>query len=216
MLVTGIAFISFDQHAICSNPYLIGGLVFIIAVCLDPVRTRLQTFVDSTFFRGQRAYEERLRTFSHELTNALDLDTIGRVLRDQISSSLVPDRLHIYTYDSLNDQYVALANGDGRPTSDIRFGSNSSLVQYFQKENIPLYLDTVNPPAAMRNDEARLSLLGARLFVALPGEERPVGWLALGTPLSGSVYTPKDLDFLDNISDQSSACDFPCTDSRKS
>jgi signal transduction histidine kinase len=104
----------------------------------------------------------------------------------------------------LNDQYVALANGDGRPTSDIRFASNSPLVQYFQKENIPLYLDTINPPAAMRNDEARLSLLGARLFVALPGEERPVGWLALGTPLSGSVYTPKDLDFLDNISDQSS------------
>jgi GAF domain-containing protein len=57
---------------------------------------------------------------------------------------------------------------------------------------------------AIRGDEARLSLLGARLFVALPGEERPVGWLALGTPLSGSVYTPKDLDFLDSISDQSS------------
>jgi signal transduction histidine kinase/putative methionine-R-sulfoxide reductase with GAF domain len=164
----------------------------------------LQTFVDSTFFRGQRAYEERLRTFSHELTGAQDLDTIGRVVREQISSSLVPDRLHIYTFDSLNDQYVALANGDGRPTSDIRFASNSPLVQYFQTENIPLYLDTINPPAAMRNDEARLSLLGARLFVALPGEERPVGWLALGSPLSGSVYTPKDLDFLDSISDQSS------------
>jgi signal transduction histidine kinase/putative methionine-R-sulfoxide reductase with GAF domain len=186
------------------NPYLIGVLVFVIAVFLDPVRTRLQALVDSTFFRGQRAYEERLRAFSHELTNALDLNTIGRVLREQISSSLVPDRLHIYTYDPLNDQYVALANGDGRPTSDIRFSSNSSLVQYFQKENIPLYLDTISPPMAIRGDEARLSLLGARLFVALPGEERPVGWLALGTPLSGSVYTPKDLDFLDNISDQSS------------
>jgi len=203
LLVTGLAFL-FSINMPYANPYLIGGLVFIIAVCLDPLRTRLQTFVDSTFFRGQRAYEDRLRTFSHELTNALDLDTIGRVVREQISSSLVPDRLHIYTYDSLNDQYVALANGDGRPTSDIRFASNSPLVQYFQKENIPLYLDTINPPAAMRSDEARLSLLGARLFIALPGEERPVGWLALGSPLSGSVYTPKDLDFLDNISDQSS------------
>jgi signal transduction histidine kinase len=187
-----------------NNPYLIGALVFVIAVILDPLRTRLQTFVDSTFFRGQRAYEDRLRTFSHDLTSAQDLSTIGTVMREQISSSLVPDRLHIYTYDSLNDQYIALANGDGRPTSDIRFASNSSLVEYFQRERIPLYLDTINPPAAMRNDEARLSLLGARLFVQLPGEERPVGWLALGTPLSGSLYTPKDLDFLDNISDQSS------------
>ena len=187
-----------------NNPYLIGALVFVIAVALDPLRIRLQTLVDSTFFRGQRAFEERLRTFSHDLTGAPDLNAIGRVLREQISSSLVPDRLHIYTYDSLNDQYIALANGDGRPTSDIRFSSNSPLVHYFQKERIPLYLDTVNPPAAMRSDEARLSLLGARLFVALPGDDRPVGWLALGTPLSGSLYTPKDLEFLDSISDQSS------------
>jgi signal transduction histidine kinase len=203
LLVSGIGLITTNIIRV-NNPYLIGGFVFLIAIFLEPLRTRLQTFVDSTFFRGQRAYEERLRTFSHELTNALDLHTIGRVLREQISSSLVPDRLHIYTYDPLNDQYVALANGDGRPTSDIRFSSNSSLVQYFQTENIPLYLDTINPSTAIRGDEARLSLLGARLFVALPGEERPVGWLALGTPLSGSVYTPRDLDFLDSISDQSS------------
>jgi signal transduction histidine kinase len=203
LFVSGIGLITSNAIG-ASNPYLIGGLVFLIAVLLEPLRTRLQALVDSTFFRGQRAYEERLRAFSHELTNALDLDSIGRVLREQISSSLVPDRLHIYTYDPLNDQYVALANGDGRPTSDIRFSSNSSLVQYFQKESLPLYLDTVNPPTAVRGDEARLSLLGARLFVALPGEERPVGWLALGSPLSGSQYTPKDLDFLDTISDQSS------------
>jgi signal transduction histidine kinase len=203
LLVTGIAFI-FSIKMPYDNPYLIGGLVFAIAVFLDPVRTRLQILVDSTFFRGQRAYEERLRTFSHELTSALDLNSIGRVLRQQIASSLVPDRIHIYTYDPLNDQYLALSDGDGRPTSDIRFSSNSALVQYFQKETIPLYLDTINPPSMLRSDEARLSLLGARLFVALPGEERPVGWLALGTPLSGGVYTPQDLDFLDNLSDQSS------------
>jgi len=186
------------------NPYLIGGLVFVIAVFLDPLRTRLQIFVDSTFFRGQRAYEDRLRIFSHELTNALNLNTIGRVLREQIGSSLVPDRLHVYTYDSLNDQYAALTDGGGHPTSDIRFSSNSPLVQYFQKENIPLYLDMINPPALLKGDEARLALLGARLFVVLAGDERPVGWLALGTPLSGSVYTPKDLDFLENLSNQAS------------
>ena len=207
LVVSGLSSILSSIFAITmpsDNPYLIGGLVFGIAVILDPVRTRLQGLVDSMFFRGQRAYEDRLRTFSHELTSALDLNTIGRVLRQQISSSLVPDRLHIYTYDALNDQYIALANGDGRPTSDIRFSSNSSLVRYFQRENIPLYLDMVNPPSILRGDEARLSLLGARLFVALPGENKPVGWLALGIPRSGGLYTPKDLDFLDNISDQAS------------
>ena len=187
-----------------NNPFLIAGLVFLIAVFLDPLRTRLQIWVDSTFFRGQRAYDDRMRAFSHQLTRALDLHTIGRTLREQIESSLMPDRIHIYTYDLLNDQYAALANGNGRPTSDIRFASNSTLAQYFQKENIALYLDTINPPTILKADEARLSLLGARLFVGLRGENRPVGWLALGAPLSGTAYTPKDLDFLDSLADQAS------------
>lgn len=203
LFVSGVGLIT--SHAVqANNPYVIGGLVFLIAILLDPVRTRLQIWVDSIFFRGQRASEERLRNFSHDLANALDLNTIGRVVRDQIASSLVPERLHIYTYDSLNDQYSALANGDGRATSDIRFSSSSALVQYFQKENIPLYLDTINPTIQLKGDEARLTLLGARLFVALPGDARPVGWLALGSSLSGRVYTPQDLDFLDNLADQSS------------
>jgi signal transduction histidine kinase len=203
LLVSGLGLI-FSVAMPSNNPYLIGGLVFLIAIFLDPMRTRLQALVDSIFFRGQRAYEERLRSFSHELTNAVDLTTIGRVLREQISSSLVPERLHIYTYDSVNDQYVALPGADHRPTSDIRFASSSPLVQYFQKETIPLYLDMINPPVLLRGDEARLSLLGARLFVALPGEERPVGWLALGTPRSANVYTPRDLEFLDNLAAQAS------------
>lgn len=203
LFVSGVGLIT-SNAVQADNPFLIGALVFLIAVFLDPARTRLQTWVDSTFFRGQRASEERLRRFSHELANALDLNTIGRVVREQIASSLVPERLHIYTYDSLNDQYAALANGDGRATSDIRFSSTSPLVQYFQKENIPLYLDTLNQPASLKGDEARLSLLGARLFIALPGDARPVGWLALGSSLSGRFYTPQDLDFLDNLADQSS------------
>ena len=201
LFVVGISLIVPVQS---NNPFLVGALVFLIAVILDPLRTRLQAWVDGAFFRGRRAYEDRLRAFTHQLTGAPDLTSIGRVLREQIESSLMPERLHIYTYDQLNDQYAALANGNNRPSSDVRFSSGSSLVQYLQEERIPLYLDSINPPAMLKADDARLSLLGARLFVTLRGEARPVGWLALGSSMSGEAYTPKDLDFLDNISDQAS------------
>ncbi len=203
LLVAGLSLLLATRVS-SNNPFLIGGLVFLIAVFLDPVRNWLQALIDSIFFRGQRAYEDRLRIFSHELTNAFDLHSIGQVLREQVSSSLVPEQFHVYTYDSLNDQYAALSNGSGRPTSDIRFQSSSPLVQYFQKETIPLYLDTINPPPLLKGDESRLSLLGARLFVGLPGEDHPVGWLALGSTRSGRVYTPRDLNFLENLADQAS------------
>ena len=83
-----------------------------LALVLEPLRTRLQEFMDAVFFRGQRAYADRIRNFSHELTTALDLDTIGRILRVQIAATLAPAQTHIFTYDSVNDQFVALPAED--------------------------------------------------------------------------------------------------------
>jgi hypothetical protein len=59
-------------------------------------------------------------------------------------------------------------------------------------------------PMRLQSEQSRLALLGARLFIALPGKERPNGWLALGPRLTGQAYTPRDLRFLENICDQAS------------
>jgi signal transduction histidine kinase len=124
---------------------------------------------------------------------------------ESIASTLTPSRIHVYTYDSLNDLYAALPGEDRRPTSDIRFTATSPLARYFQVEKLPLYLDSTSVlPASLQSEQSRLALLGARLFVVLPGKERPSGWLALGPRLSGQPYTPRDLRFLENIGDQAS------------
>jgi signal transduction histidine kinase len=188
-----------------NNPYLVGGAIFLIAVLLEPLRTRLQATVDSVFFRGSRIFEEQLESFAHKLTTTLDLNSIGIIMRDQIASTLTPSRIHIYTYDSLNDLFSALPGDDARPTSDIRFSATSPLARYFEAERLPLYLD--NPaslPDALQSEQSRLALLGSRLFIALQGKERPNGWLALGPRLTGQAYAPRDLRFLENICDQAS------------
>ena len=63
LLVTGLSVI-FKTSMPASNPLWIGGLVFVLAILLDPIRIRLQSFVDSTFFRGQRAYNESIQDFT--------------------------------------------------------------------------------------------------------------------------------------------------------
>jgi len=203
LLVSGVTLI-FSTAVPTTHPLLVGGLAFLLALMLEPLRARLQGIVDATFFRGQRAYAERLQDFSHQMTTALDLRTIGQILRQQIFSALAPERIHIYTYDALNDQFVALPAEDGRPSSDIRFAASSSLVRYFATERVPLYLDGNRLPPALAGEQTRLALLGAHLFVALPGKESPNGWIALGPRRSGQPYTPRDLAFLENLGDQAS------------
>jgi signal transduction histidine kinase/putative methionine-R-sulfoxide reductase with GAF domain len=203
LLVSGLSLI-FKAAMPASNPIWVGGLVFVIAIFLDPVRIRTQSFVDAAFFRGRRAYAESIQNFTHELNSAFDLNAIGRTLRTQINSTLGPDRLHIYAYDSLNNQYSALPVEDGRASTDIRFSSSSALAQYFVAEQLPLYLDETSLPESLKTEQTRLALLGARLFVALPGHGQPVGWLALGARIVGQPYTPRDLVFLENLCDQAS------------
>ncbi len=204
LLVLSIS-ILYNSRLPSNNLILVGVYAFFLAILFDPIRARLQSFVDNRFFRGERVLTEQLEDFSHKLATALDLNTISLVLRERIASTLTPSRVHLYTYDSLNDIYTALPGEDKRPTSDIRFTAMSPLARYFQTEKLPLYLDNTSTlPAALQSEQSRLALLGARLFIVLPGKERPSGWLALGSRLSGQPYTPRDLRFLENLSDQAS------------
>jgi signal transduction histidine kinase len=204
LLLFGISLI-FNSALPANNAYFVGGFILLLVLLLEPIRTRLQGLVDSVFFRGERAYAEQLQDFSHRLTTALDLNTIGMILREQIASTLAPSRVHVYTYDTLNDFFSALPGNDRRPTSDIRFTATSSFARYFETERLPLYLDnTATLPAPLQAEQSRLALLGARLFIVLPGKQRVNGWLALGPRLSGQPYAPRDLQFLENICDQAS------------
>ena len=162
LLVAGVSMV-FNTSLPANNAYLVGGYVFAVALLLEPIRTRLQNLVDTIFFRGERAFAEQLEGFSHRLTTALDLNTIGLILREQIASTLTPRRVHIYTYDSLDDFFSALPGEDHRPTSDIRFTATSPFARYFETEHLPLYLDnTAELPPALQVEQSRLALLGAR------------------------------------------------------
>jgi signal transduction histidine kinase len=205
LILFGMNLLVFDYVLPANNAYFVGGFILLLVLLLEPLRTRLQSIVDSLFFRGERAYAEQLQDFSHRLTTALDLHTIGVILREQIASTLAPSRVHVYTYDTLNDVFSALSGKDRRPTSDIRFTATSSFARYFETERLPLYLDnTAALPAPLQAEQSRLALLGARLFIVLPGKQRVNGWLALGPRLSGQPYAPRDLRFLENICDQAS------------
>ncbi len=204
LVLAGLSLI-FNSSLPTNNAYIVGGFMLLLVVLLEQVRTKMQSLVDGLFFRGERAYAEQLQDFSHKLTSALDLHTIGVILRQQISTTLAPGKIHIYTYDTLNDYFSALQGDDRRPTSDIRFTATSPFVRYFETERLPLYLDkTGDMPPSLLAEQPRLALLGARLFIVLPGKQRVNGWLALGPRLSGQPYTSRDLQFLENLCDQAS------------
>ena len=67
---------------------------------------------------------------------------------------------------------------------------------------MPLFFDREHTPVGLEPEKPRLMLLGSSLFVAMPGKDRLVGWLALGDRLSGENYSTADLTFLESLCDQ--------------
>jgi signal transduction histidine kinase/putative methionine-R-sulfoxide reductase with GAF domain len=180
-----------------------GFIFFLLALLVNPLREWTQHMVDTVFFRGRRAFQGRLQTFSGDLTKVVDLSGILNILRRSVEETLAPSRLHIFIYDPLIDLYVAAPDESGRSTSDLRFPMISGLVIRLGEQRSPLLLseqDTI--PVHLEPDRARLILLGAQAFVPLPGRQRLSGWLALGPRLSGEPYSSLQLGFVEALCDQ--------------
>lgn len=188
--------------SVASNPILIAVAVFLSALLLNPIRARLQEVIDAIFFRGERAHQERIKTYTRDLTAAVDIQQVLQILREQISISLLPSQLHIYIYDLANDQYLPMPDETGRPTSDIRFAVNSPLALSLRKEKLPLFVEEDRIPISVQMERGRLALLSAKLFVPMPGRERLIGWLAIGERLSGETYDSSDISFLEAMASQ--------------
>lgn len=186
------------------SPLIAGLAFFFLALMFMPIRNWLWRLVERIFFRSDRAYEERLSGFTAALTEVVDLKGIVALLKKTVGDTLQPSQLHVFLFDSLSEQYIATEDAQGQPTSDLRFPANSALVQTLGiRTQGALFISSFGDvPQALQSERSRLKILGAQLFVHLPGRQRLSGWIAMGSRLSGEPYTSHDVNFVESLADQ--------------
>ena len=202
LIVSGLSLV-FDGLFQPDNPIILGLVVFIFAIGLNPVRNYFEKVVDQYFSREKHVYYDQQQEFVRELTQTLDISLIINLLGHYIEDNLSPERLHIYIFDSLAGQYSASSDRQDTKTSDIRFALDSPLVDVLSKRNEALFMVDFNDiPDEIKGEQARLALLAAQLFVPLPGRNQLIGWLAMGARRSAEPYSGRDLDFLEALCGQ--------------
>ncbi len=202
LLVSGLG-VMFNALIPVDLPVLVGIAVFLVALAFNPARRFLENRVDALFFRSERAYQDRLQALGRELTMVVDLPGIIQTIRGAVYNAALPSRLHIFIYDNLSEQYAATPDPNGQSSSDLRFSSASALVQALQKRRSSLFLADINMlPSDLQPEQPRLALLGAQLYVPLPGRQRLAGWIALGQQMSGEPYSAREINFLESLGDQ--------------
>jgi signal transduction histidine kinase len=200
-LVAGMSLI-FGNTIPANNPIVIGLLVLMLALGLNPLRAFLQNAIDKVFFKGQVVHSDRLQVFAHELTQTLNLDEVVILLHRYVSQTLLPGQFHIFVHNPLGDHYAATRDEQGTATSDVRFEADSALPRFLSQRKASLFLKEGDSlPPAVYIERNRLAILDANLFIPLPGQKRLVGWMALGNRLSGEPYTASDVSYLESLAD---------------
>ena len=201
LLASGLSII-FGNLINASSPFVIGVRAFIFVLALSPMRVRLQRLTDRIFYKGEDIFLEQVRAYSLRIANSEGLAEIGIALFQEIEQAFEPMRVHVFVHDSWTNYYTALPNSAGEKTTDLRFPADSGLVNTLKKVKSSIYLNIGQTfPRSLQSDKARISLLGAQLYVAMPGLEGLAGWIALGPRKNGAQYFKQDLNYLSELSE---------------
>ncbi|MGQ0603537.1 MAG: hypothetical protein ACT4QE_17800, partial [Anaerolineales bacterium] len=106
-----------------SDPLAVTVLVLVLVFVFNPVRERLQRWIEKAFFQGSRTYTRQLEQFGRVLTQAAGLYEITHALAQTADEVVKPAHLHVFLHDGVTDEFAAAPDAGGQPTTDIRFAT---------------------------------------------------------------------------------------------
>jgi hypothetical protein len=167
----------------------------IVAVMFRPAQTRVQTFVDRTFFRHEYEVRQTLTGFSRGLSTLRDQDEVTRLVLDTVTQTLGAEQATFWLLDAEHKAYRAAAQTGqaSQPVPELPAESEVPFTLFTERHALML------PPSDTSPQAVELHNLGAVLAVPLIAEQRLLGFLTLGTKRSGLLYTDDDLDLLGTL-----------------
>ncbi len=202
LLVSGLSLIV-NTRLDFNHPFLVGAVVFLLALLVSPLKAQLQSRVDAAFHKGSDVYQANLQSLGHRLSRTTEIDRINELVRASIDQVFSPSRFYIYTIDQTNNYYIATPDAAGSSSSEIHFARSGALVDMLARQSKTIYLGSTDKfPDDLLVDQARIAVLQAELFVPMLGQAGMIGWLALGSKGSGEPYSIDDIHHLELICDQ--------------
>jgi signal transduction histidine kinase len=200
LLLTGAVGAAYVAAVVVFNLILQAGAVtdspafpvlFTLAVLLlfNPLRTRLQAFVDRVFFRTRYDGAQVLAAVGGELAATLQRDRIASLVRECVDAAIPSTGSRLFAGGSGGE--VA-----GVPRALVRRLAEGRVVTAFDPPE--LYSDPETHDAV----RSALGTLGAEIAVPLKLREELVGALTAGPKRSGLFYSAGDAEFLRALAHQ--------------
>ena len=167
----------------------------VVLLVFNPLRTRLQAFVDRVFFRTRYDGAQMLATLGGELGAAMARDKIARIVCDTVQTAIPNTGTRLFVK---NDRGALAAVGEGTAVPE-------HLVRRLESGRIATAFDPIESYAdEAEYDSLRAALgdLGVEIAVPLQFGTDLTGALTAGPKRSGLFYTAGDAGFLRAVAHQ--------------
>jgi signal transduction histidine kinase len=184
-----------QENAFTGSPAFPVLFTLVVLLVFNPLRSRLQGFVDRVFFRTRYDGAQVLATLGSQLGSVVARDRIAERVCDTVEAAIPNGSTRLFVVDP-NGRLCGIARDGVVPDALTRRLSAGRVVTAF------------DPPEAYSDESTQqavrgaLGELGAEIAVPLQFGEELRGALLAGPKRSGLFYTAGDAEFLSAVAHQ--------------
>ena len=184
-------------------------LALLMILLFDPIRKKVQAFIDRLFFRGRYDYNQLLKDISGEMTSLLKLDQIRNLLLESIDAALHVTHVCLFIYDDKQDRFENFTNRD-EPAAEkcgAMIDGAHPVVAFLEAYKGPLNKSFIERKSSGFNDKQEIlgifDKIRVVLLVPLISKDRLIGIIGLDQKKSGQLFVHEDMELLSTIANQS-------------
>jgi len=176
----------------------------LIAALFNPVKNRVQSFLDRRFYPNRFIYREAIRSFGHQLVNVVDFETLVGLLKSFFAEKLQIRPAAVFMRDEARPQLMVRSVAGAKLADIPKFTSEDKVIKQLQANQQLIDISALQEQEGLipEEEKKRWDKLQAELVLPLLSKKDLVGMLTLGAKQDEETYYKEDLDLLATLGDQ--------------
>jgi HD-GYP domain-containing protein (c-di-GMP phosphodiesterase class II) len=176
-----------------------------ITATFQPLKNKVEIFVDKIFFRGRYDYQEALAEFTRTLISILDLRELLNLIVS-MSGILGTKQISIMLFEAETGKFKIRSSVNlDKITKALEFDAQSDLVNLLKDTKgviIKEEVEKLSEHSSYQIIKEEMNSLQAAISIPIFIKGELYGILSLGNKLSGEIYNREDVNLLQTLSDE--------------
>lgn len=175
----------------------------LIAALFNPVKDRIQRFVETRFYPSRFSYREAVRRFNHQLVNVVDLDKLLELVSDFFVKEVAVSPVVIFTLSPDGQTFVPRrTSGVFVPEGFHLEREHTVLMQLAENRRLLDFSEQKNKLNLRPDELQKWQLLKTELLLPLLNRTQLMGFVSIGPKNNAEAFFKEDIELLDMLTDQ--------------